>query len=121
MLVCAGIIASAAAIRSDLSILVAYGTWALGSIGMGLTYNTLSVYALNVAPAGGEGRTAASLQLADPIGAAVGTGVGGAIVATSLGFVGLWAMMAALTVAGFVAAAGLAQTATSSSATVSGM
>ena len=121
VLVCAGIIASAAAIRSDLSILVAYGTWALGSIGMGLTYNTLSVYALNVAPAGGEGRTAASLQLADPIGAAVGTGVGGAIVATSLGFVGLWAMMAALTVAGFVAAAGLAQTATSSSATVSGM
>ena len=111
ILVGAGIIASAAAIRSDLSILVAYGTWALGSTGMGLSYNTLSVYALNVAPAGGEGRTAASLQLADPIGTAVGTGVGGAIVATSLGFLGFWAMMTAVTVVGFVAAAGLAQTA----------
>ena len=120
LLVCCGIIASAATIRSEWSILVAYGTWALGSIGMGLTYNTLSVYALNVAPAGGEGRTAASLQLADPIGAAVGTGVGGAIVATSLGFVGLWALMAAVTVVGFVTAAGLARP-QSSSATVSGM
>ena len=110
ILVCAGIVASAAAIRADLSILFAYGTWGLGSIGMGLTYNTLSVYALDVAPTGGEGRTAASLQLADPIGTAVGTGVGGVIVATSLGFVGLWAMMAAVTVVGFAAASGLAQT-----------
>ncbi len=111
VLVCAGIIASAAAIRADLSILFGYGTWALGSTGMGLTYNTLSVYALNVAPAGGEGRTAASLQLADPIGTAVGTGVGGAILATSLGFPGLWALMAAVTAIGFVTATGLAQTA----------
>ncbi len=106
-LVCAGIVASAFVIPSGLSILVAYGTWALGSTGMGLTYNTLSVYALDVAPAGGEGRTAASLQLADPIGAAVGTGIGGAVVATSVGFVGLWVMMAAVTVVGFAAATGL--------------
>ena len=113
VVVCAGIIASAAVIGSELSIFVAYGTWALSSIGMGLTYNTLSVYALNVAPAGGEGRTAASLQLADPIGTAVGTGVGGAIVATSLGFPGLWALMAAVAAVGFATASGLAQTATS--------
>lgn len=116
VMVCAGIVASASAIGSGLPILVAYGTWALGSAGMGLTYNTLSVYALNVAPAGGEGRTAASLQLADPIGAAVGTGVGGAVVATSLGFVGLWAMMAAVTLVAFATAAGLARTAASSGA-----
>ncbi|MYI65520.1 MAG: MFS transporter, partial [Gemmatimonadetes bacterium] len=121
VVVCVGIITSAAVIRSELPILVAYGTWAFSSIGMGLTYNTLSVYALDVAPAGGEGRTAASLQLADPIGAAVGTGIGGVVVATSLGFPGFWAIMAAVTVVGFAAASGLAQPATSSSATVSGM
>ena len=121
VLVCAGIIASAAAIRSDLPILAVYGTWTLASIGMGLTYNTLSVYAMNVAIIGHEGRTAASLQLADPIGTAVGTGVGGAVIATGFGFLGLWTMMAAVTVVGFVAASGLNQAQRSSSATVSGM
>ena len=121
VVVCVGIVASAVALRSELSILAIYGAWALGSTGMGLTYNTLSVYAMNVAATGHEGRTAASLQLADPIGTAVGTGVGGAIVATGAGFMGLWTIMAAVTVVGVAAAAGLNQAERSSSATVSGM
>ena len=116
----ASIIASSAVIRSDLSILVVYGAWALGGTGMGFAYNTLSVYAMGVAPAGYEGRTAAPLQLADPIGVALGTGIGGAILATDAGFSGLWTMMAVVAALGALAVTGLGEAHLSSSARVSG-
>jgi MFS family permease len=55
--------------------------WALGGLGMGLAYPTISVTVLREAPEGREGSTSASLQLADTLGVALGAGLGGAAVA----------------------------------------
>lgn len=52
--------------------------WALGALGMGLVYPTLSLIVLELAPAGEEGRTSSSLNLAENIGIALGTGLAGA-------------------------------------------
>jgi MFS family permease len=55
--------------------------WAIAGLGMGLAFTTCSAAILESAPAGQEGAASASLQLAQVLGAAVATGVGGAIVA----------------------------------------
>src|SRR5581483_5426957 len=53
----------------------------VGGFGMGLAYAPTSLMMLRAAPAGREGWASASLNLADTLGIAVGTGVGGAAVA----------------------------------------
>ena len=55
--------------------------WAVAGLGMGLAFTTCSAAILESAPAGQEGAASASLQLAQVLGAAVATGIGGAIVA----------------------------------------
>jgi MFS family permease len=55
--------------------------WAIAGLGMGLTYSTVTLVALETAPAGAEGATSAAVQLANTLGIAIGTGVAGAIVA----------------------------------------
>ena len=63
-------------------IAVAFVGWAIGGAGMGFAFNTGSVAALREAPPGEEGATSSSLQLADALGVALSTGLGGAVVAT---------------------------------------
>jgi MFS family permease len=60
---------------------VAVAAWAVAALGMGLAYAPLSVTVLGAAPPGEEGAASAALQLSDTLGIAVGTGIGGAIVA----------------------------------------
>jgi len=55
--------------------------WGVGGVGVGLAYSPLSVVVLAAARPGEEGAASASLQLCDVLGVAVGTGVGGAVVA----------------------------------------
>ena len=55
--------------------------WAVGGFGMGLAYSPLAVVVLAAARPGEEGSSSASLQLCDTLGVAVGTGVGGGVVA----------------------------------------
>ena len=55
--------------------------WVFGGMGMGLAYTPLSIVVLAAAKPGQEGGASASLQLSDTLGVAVGTGLGGAIVA----------------------------------------
>lgn len=57
--------------------------WGLGGFGIGLAYAPLSVVTLARAVAGREGFATAGLQLSDALGVAVGTGLGGAVVATA--------------------------------------
>ena len=61
--------------------LLACVTWGLGGLGMGLGYSTTSLVVLESAPAGQEGEASAALQLANVLGTAVGTGLGGAVLA----------------------------------------
>jgi MFS family permease len=55
--------------------------WAIAGLGMGLAFTTCSAAILEAAPPGQEGFVSASLQLAQVLGAALATGIGGAIVA----------------------------------------
>ena len=62
--------------------------WAIGGFGIGQAYAPLSVTTLDRAAPGQEGRGTSGLKLFDVLGQAVGTGVGGAIVAGSAGGLG---------------------------------
>lgn len=56
-------------------------SWTLAGLGIGLAYSSLSAAILGTADEGRAGEAAASLQLAQVLGAALATGWGGAIVA----------------------------------------
>jgi MFS family permease len=88
VLVCAGLAILAAGIAATACVLLpgvppllACATWGVGGLGMGLGYSTTSLVVLESAPAGQEGEASASLQLANVLGTAVGTGLGGAVLA----------------------------------------
>lgn len=55
--------------------------WSIAGLGIGLTYTTLSLVALELAPKGREGVSTSSLQVNDTLGTALGSGIGGAIIA----------------------------------------
>lgn len=55
--------------------------WGVAGLGMGLVYPTISVLVLRLADPGSEGAAASSMQLADNLGFALGTGLSGAAVA----------------------------------------
>jgi MFS family permease len=60
---------------------LAVATWGLAGLGMGLGYSALSVLVLREAPPAQVGSASAALQLSDVLGTALGTGIGGAMVA----------------------------------------
>jgi MFS family permease len=55
--------------------------WSIAGFGIGLAYAPLSVVTLAEATEGQEGRATSSLQLSDMLGTALGSGVGGVLVA----------------------------------------
>ena len=61
--------------------LVAIPTWAIAGLGIGIAYTTLTLVVLEAAPPGDEGAASAAMQLVGVLGAALGTGLGGAAVA----------------------------------------
>ncbi len=80
-----------------LPIVPAILAWSLAGAGIGLAYSPLSVTVLGLAALGTEGTASSSLQLADVLGVALGTGLGGAFVA--LGEAQGWATRSALELA----------------------
>jgi MFS family permease len=63
---------------------VAVVSWAIAGFGIGLAYAPLSVVTLSLAADGQEGRATSSLQLSDMLGTALGSGVGGVLVAAGV-------------------------------------
>lgn len=57
--------------------------WAIGGLGMGLSYSPTSMVALSEAEPGRQGAATSAVQLTDVLGAALGTGIAGAIVAAA--------------------------------------
>ncbi|MGE0540210.1 MAG: MFS transporter [Dehalococcoidia bacterium] len=55
--------------------------WGIGGLGMGLAYPTISLIVLAQAPAGKEGSVSGSLRVAELLSVALGTGLGGAVIA----------------------------------------
>jgi MFS family permease len=84
-LIAAGIVGVAmVVIMPTLPIELVAVAWAVGGLGMGIAYPATTLTALGVASAGEEGSAAASLQVAETIGTAVGTGAAGALFAVSV-------------------------------------
>jgi MFS family permease len=77
-------------------LLLAAIAWAIAGVGMGIAYSTTSLVVLEMAAPSQAGAASASLQLSSVLGIALGTGVGGAILAgaTALGRSTAWAIAA---------------------------
>ena len=62
--------------------------WGIAGLGIGMAYSSISLAVLRHASAGSEGATASSMQLADVLGNALGTGLGAVAVAISVASLG---------------------------------
>ena len=80
-LVLAGLALMASTLLASVPVGIAVVAWGVAGLGMGCAYAPHSVTVLDRAPAGGEGRATAGLQLTDVLGQALGTGLAGAAVA----------------------------------------
>ena len=69
------------AVALGLPVAFAVVSWGIAGFGMGLAYSPLSVTVLGAAKRGEEGVASAALQLSDTLGIAVGTGIGGSVIA----------------------------------------
>ncbi|HYA50258.1 MAG TPA: MFS transporter [Streptosporangiaceae bacterium] len=85
VIVLAGIAGMVLVLQPHVPVAVGLVAWTVAGLGMGLAYAPLSLMMLREAPPGREGRTSASLNLADVLGTALGIGVGGAAVAAGAG------------------------------------
>jgi MFS family permease len=84
LLVGAGVVlVSAVPLTSLHPVVVAATAWAVAGLGMGLAYSTTTLAVIESATPGSEGAAAASVQLANTLGIALGTGVAGGVVALS--------------------------------------
>jgi len=83
--------------------------WGIAGVGIGMAYSSISLTVLRHAPAGTEGAAASSMQLADILGNALGTGVGAVAVAAAVASFGTAVVGVAITdaLAGALAVAGV--------------
>jgi MFS family permease len=101
-----GIVSFSAILSPQVPVGLAVVTWGLAGFGMGLAYSPLSLTTLAEAPIDQQGAATSALQLSDGSGTALGTGVGGAILAA--GFAAnmpLWVGLAGAFAVGAVALA----------------
>jgi MFS family permease len=83
ILIAAGIAGVTAALSPSISVVVVPIAWGVAGLGMGLAYSAISLAVLETAPAGQEGAATAAMQLANVLSIALGTGLGGVLVAAS--------------------------------------
>jgi MFS family permease len=106
VVVLAGIAGMALVLLPGVPVAEGLAAWTVAGLGMGLAYAPISLMMLQKAPPGQEGRTSASLNLADVLGTAIGIGVGGAAVAATAGHdlrLGIMAAFGAAAAVGLVA------------------
>ena len=78
-----GIASFALVLSPAVPIVVGIVAWTIAGLGMGLAYSPLSLTVLRNATPGAEGAATSGLQLSDVLGTALGTGVGGALLAAA--------------------------------------
>ncbi|MDG2308447.1 MAG: MFS transporter [Candidatus Binatia bacterium] len=81
LLIGAGVAGTSAILVPSIPLWAAGLAWGVTALGMGITYSTLALVILECAREGEEGRASAALQLSYTLCIALGTGVGGGIVA----------------------------------------
>jgi MFS family permease len=100
-----GIVGFGAVLSPSVPIAVGIVAWAVAGLGMGFSYSPLALLVLRDATPETQGTATAGLQLSDVVGTALGTGVGGALIAFAHregaeGWVGLaWAFGVGIVVA----------------------
>jgi MFS family permease len=75
-----GIAGAAVALEPAVPAVLMAIAWGVAGLGMGFAFSTNSLIVLETAPAGQEGTASSSMQLANVLGVAIGTGVGGVLV-----------------------------------------
>jgi MFS family permease len=95
--VAAGIAVTSTVLLDATPIWVVIAGWSVSGLGMGLCYPVVTLTVLREAEPGQEGAATASLQLLDVLGNALGSGIGGALVAAGLALA--WDPHAALAIA----------------------
>ncbi len=78
-----GIAAFGLVLSPAVPVAVGIVAWTVAGLGMGLSYSPLSLTVLREATPGAEGAATSGLQLSDVLGTALGTGVGGALLAAA--------------------------------------
>jgi len=81
LLIMLGITGIGCVLIPTVPVALAIVSWGVGGLGMGLSYSTVSLVVLETAPADQQGAATASMELASVLGSALGTGLGGVIIA----------------------------------------
>jgi MFS family permease len=81
LLIMLGITGIGCVLLPGVPVTLAIVSWGVGGLGMGLSYSTVSLVVLETAPADQQGAATASMELASVLGSALGTGLGGVIIA----------------------------------------
>jgi MFS family permease len=88
LLVAVGIAGMGAVLAGAVPAWACIPAWGTAGLGIGMAYSSISLTVLRHAPAGSEGATASSMQLADILGNALGTGIGAVAVAAAVASLG---------------------------------
>ena len=88
LLIAIGIAAMGAVLGGAVPAWLCVPAWGIAGLGIGMAYSSISLTVLRHAPAGSEGATASSMQLADILGNALGTGIGAVAVAAAVASLG---------------------------------
>jgi MFS family permease len=80
LLVALGLAGIACVLIPGIPVVVAIVAWGVSGLGMGLAYSTNSLVVLETAPTGQLGSATSSMEISSVLGAALGTGLGGAII-----------------------------------------
>ena len=76
-----GATGSTAVLSSAVPVATAVAAWAVAGLGIGITYPIATIAILEAAPAGREGDVSSTMQIANALAIALGTGLGGDLVA----------------------------------------
>ncbi len=82
-LIIIGVIGFIAVLAPATPVWLAPVAWGVAGLGMGMSFSTHSLVVLEMAPTGQEGSASSALQLANVLGVALGTGLGGVIIAAT--------------------------------------
>jgi MFS family permease len=85
LLIAVGLAGITSVLMPGIPVVVAIVAWGVSGLGMGLAYSTLTLVVLETAPADQMGSASASIELSSVLGTAIGTGVGGVIIAFAAG------------------------------------